>query len=207
MTDPDLMDFAELWQQEPSAEEQAMFEEAARKVRLRGRFLAYADFALAAVIVAGMILGFLLQPGAYSAAIAGLLIVATVWLSIKRRAVRQMAKTLDTTNREAFIKSSVRNANASVRRVLLSLWFLPLGALLAVLFKLNMRSGGHLENPLAALAAWAVSTRGVIGLTGLAIIIAFLLRSLRKSRAELRELEELSKAYRKATSLDDAGGG
>ncbi|HEY5722171.1 MAG TPA: hypothetical protein VIT45_07600 [Allosphingosinicella sp.] len=202
MTDPDLMEFAELWQSEPTAEERAEFDAAAARVRRHGKLLAFTDVAFALVIVTGMILGFLLQPGTYSAIIAGLLIVATVWLSLKRRNVRNMARTLDTTDREAFIASSIRNVNASLRRILLSLWFLPLGGLLAVLFKLNMRSGGHLEHPLAALAAWAVSTRGVIGLTGVAIIMFFLLRAHRRCRAEIGELENLRKAYR----VDEAGG-
>lgn len=204
MTDPDLMEFAELWQSEPTAEERAQFEAAAARVRRHGKFLAFADVALAAVIVAGMILGFYLQPGTYSAIIAGLLIVATIWLSLQRRKVRNMARTLDTTDRQAFLASSIRNANSSLRRILLSLGFLPLGALLAVLFKLNMRSGGHLDHPLTALANWAVSTRGMIGLTGLAIIIGFLLRGLRKCRSEIRRLRELENAYRRDTSMDDA---
>ena len=207
MTDPDLMEFAELWQQEPSAEERAEFEAAAQRVRRQGRFLAFADVALAAVLISGMILGFYLQPGTYSAMIAGALIVATVWLSLQRRKVRNMAKTLDTTDRHAFIASSIRNANASLRRIVLSLWFLPIGALLAVLFKLNMRSGGQLDDPLTALGNWAVSTRGVIGLTGMAILIAFLLRARRKCRREIARLKELEGAYRRARTLDDEGGG
>ena len=207
MTDPDLIEFAELWQQEPSAEERAEFEAAARRVRRQGRFLAFADVALALVIVAGMILGFLLRPGAHAAIIAGLLIVATIWLSLQRRKVRQMAKTLDTTDRQAFITSSIRNANASLRRIVLSLCFLPTGMLLAVLFKLNYRSGGRLEHPLTALADWAVSTRGMIVLSGLAIFTAILIRAWRKTRAELRRLNELKAAYQRATTLDDAGGG
>ena len=207
MTDPELMDFAELWQQEPSAEERAEFDAAARRVQRHGRFLAFADVALALVLVSGMILGFFLQPDAYSAIIAGLFIVATVWLSLQRRKVRNMARTLDTTDRHAFIASSIRNANASLRRVVLSMCFLPTFGLLAVLFKINMRSGGHLEYPLTALAEWAVSTRGVIGLTGLTIIMVFLVRALRKCRSEIARLNELENAYRKATSMDNADNG
>ena len=205
MTDPDLMEFADLWQQEPTAEERAHFEEAAGRVRRQGRLLAFADVAFALVIVVGMILGFFLQPGTYSAIIAGLFIVATVWLSLQRRKVRNMARTLDTTDRQAFIASSIRNANASLRRVWLSLCFLPTFVLLAVLFKLNMRSGGHLEHPLTALASWAFSMRGVIILAGLVIISGILIRAWRKCRAELRRLRELEGAYQRATTQDDAG--
>lgn len=207
MTDPDLMEFADLWQQEPTAEERAHFEEAAGRVRRQGRLLAFTDVAFALVIVAGMILGFYLQPGTYSAIIAGLLIVATIWLSLQRRKVRHMARTLDTTDRQAFITSSIRNANASLRRIVLSLCFLPTGMLLAVLFKLNMRSGGHLEHPLTALASWAGSTRGVIVLGVLALLTGFLVRAWRKCRAELRRLRELQGAYQRATTLEDASGG
>ena len=203
MTDPDLMEFAELWQSEPTAEERAQFEEAARKVQTQGRFLAFADIALALVLVSGMILGFFLQPGPISAAIAGLFIVATVWLSLKRRKVRNMARTLDTTDRHAFIASSIRNANASLRRIVLSMCFLPTFGLLAVLFKINMRSGGHIDDPLTALAEWAVSTRGVIVLGGLAIIMAFLVRAWRKCRSEIAHLNELENAYQKAGSMDE----
>jgi hypothetical protein len=203
MTDPELMEFAELWQSEPTADERAEFEAAARRVQTHGRLLALADIAFAVVLVSGMILGFFLQPGPISAVIAGLFIVATVWLSLQRRKVRNMARTLDTSDRHAFIASSLRNAKASLRRVVLSMCFLPTFGLLAVLFKINMRSGGHLEHPLEALADWAVSTRGVIVLGGLAVIMAFLVRAWRKCRSEIARLNELESAYRKATIMEN----
>jgi Flp pilus assembly protein TadB len=205
MTDPDLKDLADLWQQEPDPAEQRLFEAVARKVRRRARFLAYVDVAMAVILVAAMVLGFVLEPGAGTAVIAGLLIVSTLWLSWKRRSLRQMSRTLDTSDRPSFIASSIRNAKADMRRIVISMWMLPALALMAILFKLNLRHGGRLEDPLGALAQWAVSPRGMFGITGIAIIMALLLRSRRKIKAELRHLDELDRNYGVELGLDEDG--
>jgi hypothetical protein len=204
MTDPDLKDLAELWQQ-PDAAAKEQFQAAARKVRRQARFLGYTDFALGAVIVLGMILGFVLEPQPLSAVIAMLVIVATLWFSWKRWTLRQMSRTLDTSDRQAFIASSIRNTNATLRRLTLSLYFFPVLALLAVISKLSSRQGGHLAHPLDTLANWAVSPRGLIVIAVVAIIVAFLVRARRKCRAELYQLEALSLDYHEEARLDDAG--
>ena len=201
MTDPDLRELAELWQQ-PDGDAQELFEAVARKARFRARFLGYADLALGLLLVAGMVLGTIMVPGPVTAGIAVLLISATIWVSFKRRALRQMSLTLDTNDRHSFIRVAARSARANYRRLTLGLWLFPPFALLAVLFKLSWRQGGELHDPLQALALWAVSTRGIIGLCGIAVIVGLLLRSWRKTRAEIRRLEALDRDYRDEDRMD-----
>jgi F0F1-type ATP synthase assembly protein I len=201
MTDPDLRELAELWQQ-PDAAAQAQFEAAARRVRRQARFLGFTDLALGAVIVIGTILGFVLGPEPLSAVIAALIIAATVWLGLKRWQLRQMSRTLDTSDRPSFVASSIRNATASLRRVTLSLYFLPLLALLAVVSKLSARHGGRLDHPLAVFAEWAGSPRGLIVIAIVGLFMAILYRARRKCLTELGKLQALSRDYHAEATLD-----
>jgi hypothetical protein len=206
MTDPELQGFADLWQQ-PDAAEQAQFEALARKARWHARLLAYADIALAAVVAMTMALGFLLQPGLHSAVIALAVIVIILWLSWKRRSYRQMSKTLDTSNRQAFIESSIRHAAVNLRRVKLSLYIFPPAAVLAILFKLSYRHGGRLDHPLDVVADWALTGRGFLTFTLIAAIVALLVRSVRRYRGELARLDAVERDYQEAARLDgDAAG-
>ena len=202
MTDPDLKELADLWQQ-PDAGEQAAFETIARKARFRARFLRFTDVALAAVLVIGMVLGFLLKPQPLSALIALLVIAATVWLVWARARFHHISRTLDTSDRESFLASSKRSARAGLRRVNLSLTFFPLLALLAVLSKLSSREGGQLVHPLETLAAWTASPRGVVVISLVAIIVFFLYRSRQNFIGELRRLDALNDAYREEARLED----
>ena len=113
----------------------ALFEAVARKARFRARFLGYADLALGLLLVAGMVLGTIMVPGPVTAGIAVLMISATIWISVKRRALRQMSLTLDTNDRHSFIRVAARSAGQLPR--LTSACGFPPFALLTVLFKLS----------------------------------------------------------------------
>lgn len=204
MNRPDFDEFAALWHDASDPDEQERIGALARSARRRGRLLAYADVATGGLLVLGVVLGFVMQPGPATAIIAGLLIAATLWANWKRRALRQMTSTLGSSDRGSYLEIATRNANANLRRLLLSLYLVPIFALMAILFKLSLRQGGKLEHPLEALGQWAISTRGIFGLIGIAVIIALLLRSRRKVKAELRRLENLGRDYRDEAALDEA---
>jgi uncharacterized membrane protein len=187
-------EFADLWQ-DPEEGEQEAFEALARRARRHGRLLAYGDIAMAVLIVGGTALGMVMTPHPVTAAVALVLLVATGWVTWQRRKLRQMTATLNTTDRAGFLESSIRNASANLRRVMLSLMFFPFLIALAVLFKLSLRDDRFWEHPLAALAGWAGSVRGVIALTLLATAVLLLLRSRRRIRAELRRLQQLDVDY------------
>lgn len=194
MTDPELQELSELWQQPDSAEVEK-FQLLARKARRRGRWLAYADWAFAFAIVGGSLFAILASPGRLTTFAAIGLLVATVWLTWQRRRLRQMARTLDTTDRHSFIDSSVRSARANLRRVVLSTVAVPPFVILALLLKLSYRRGGYISDPGEVLLAWVQSPRGMITLAIIALIVALSLRSIARIKKELRSLETLRRAY------------
>ncbi|MGZ8285943.1 MAG: hypothetical protein ACXW27_00735 [Allosphingosinicella sp.] len=194
MTDPELQELTELWQQ-PDAAEAEKFQALARRARRRGRFLGYADWALALVLVGGSLFALLASAGPLTTFAAVGLLVATIWITWQRRRLRQMASTLDTADRQGFIESSVRGARANLRRVTLSIIALPPLVILALLSKMSFRRGGPVSDPGQILLAWAQSPRGMISLAIFALIIALSLRSIMRIRKELRSLEALRRAY------------
>lgn len=202
MTDPELQDLAELWQQ-PDAAEAEKFQLLARRARRRGRFLGLADWALALVLVGGSLFALLASHGPLTTFAAVGLLVATIWLTWQRRRLRQMASTLDTADRQGFIASSVRSARANLRRVILSIIALPPLVLLALLSKMAFRQGGYASDPGPFLLAWAQSTRGMISLAIFALIIAWSVRSALRIRKELRHLESLRRAYEEENRAAD----
>lgn len=194
MTDPELHELAELWR-EPDPAEAEKFQALARRARRRGRYLGYADWALALVLVGGSLFAFLTSPGPLTTAAAIGLLVATVWLTWQRRRFRQMARTLDTRDRQSFIESSVKSARANLRRVTLTVIALPPLVILALLSKMSLRRGGPVSDPGQVLLDWAQSPRGMISIAIFATLIALSLRSIIRIRDELRRLRNLRQAY------------
>lgn len=204
MTDPDLQELADLWQ-EPDAAEAEKLQSLARRARRRGRYLGYADWALAILLVGGSLFALFASPGPLFTVAAILLLVATIFLTWQRRKLRQMASTLNTADRQAFIESSVRSARANLRRVTLSVIALPPLVIVALLSKMGMRRGGYVSDPGGILLAWTQSPRGMISLAIFALIIAFSLRSILRIRNELRRLESLRLAYEEESQAAGPG--
>jgi hypothetical protein len=203
MTGPDLDEFAELWQGDPDPVEQARMEALAAKARRRGRLLAYADIMLAALIVGGSIFGAFAVRGPVTMVTALLLVVGTTWFTVKLRATRQMSRTLSTVDRESFIETSLRNARASLRRIMLGLIFVPILVPVVLVWKVSLRNGGRIPDPLHVMLDWAQSPRGIITMFLMAAAAAITIRSQRKLKREIRQLEELRVAYREETSREE----
>src|SRR4051812_7202189 len=194
MRDPSLEDFTALWTEQEDSEQQA-FEAIARKARFQGRLLAYTDIGLVVMVVGISIAGAVLKPSGLMLAISFVMAVSSIALTWKRRKIRQMAKTLDTSDRDSFLRTSLANARADLRRLTLSLIVFPLCLPVAILFKVAWRHGGHLAHPVAELAAWAVSLRGMITLPIFLLLGAATVRARLKVKAELRRLDALDDAY------------
>jgi hypothetical protein len=203
MTDREFREFALLWSESDAAEQEAM-QAVARRVRRKGRLLGYSDLALAVLLIGGAITGAVISPTPTMIAIVLVGLVFTIWLSFKRRAIRQMATTLDTGDRASFLASSVRVAKANLRRVTLSLIIFPPAILVGAAFKLSLRHHGRLDHPVEALLAWAVSTRGIVSLSIIAVIAGFTFRSRLKIKAELRRLEAFRRDYATEARRDEA---
>ncbi|HYE28985.1 MAG TPA: hypothetical protein VEA61_12250 [Allosphingosinicella sp.] len=206
MTDPDLQDLADLWK-EPDAAEQEGFEAMARKARLRGRILAYLDFAAVAIILGGSILGIFLTPGAVTMLAAIALIAITIIVTRKRRQIKQMTRTLDTASRQAFIETSISNATANLRRTKLSLAFFPIGVAIALFYKMAVRTGGHTERMLGSFIEWVQTPRGLLTLIVLSLLFAWGVRTLSRTRRELERLGELRAVYEEEARHEDGGDG
>lgn len=205
MTDPELQELTDLWKQADPCEASA-FESAARRAHRKGRLLAYGDYAWAVLILAGILFTVLMSPGTGTMVAALCLALATIWLTWKRRKIRQMSRTLDTSDRQSFFASSVRNARADLRRVTLSLVVFPLLVPLAVLMKVSTRTGSDILHPVDMLATWAQSTRGILVLLLLSIILGFTYRSRLKIKSELRRLEGIKDAYAEQAEAEKVAG-
>jgi hypothetical protein len=198
MTDPELRELADLWQQPDQSEaagESDRLQAMARRARRRGRYLAYADWALAFLLVGGTVFALSSSPGPHTTFAAAALLIATIWLTWQRRRLRQMSATLDTADRQSFIASSARGARGNLRRAALTIASLPPLVILSLLVKISFREGGYVSDFGQALLAWARSPRGMISLVIFALIIAWSVRSIRRSREELKRLDSLRRAY------------
>jgi hypothetical protein len=200
MREPGFEDFVALWT-EQAAERQA-FDAVARKVRFQGRLLAYSDIVLVVMVVGISIAGAVLKPSGLMLAISVVIAGSSIAITWKRRKIRQMTRTLDTSSREGFLETSLQNARADLRRLTLSLFVFPLSLPVAVLFKAAWRHGGHLAHPLTELAAWVTSVRGMITLSVFVFLGAATVRARLKVKAELRRLKALEDAYRDESERD-----
>ena len=201
MTDPELQSLAELWAEGETAEQEA-FEAMARKARRRGRIFAYLDFAAVAFILGVSVLSIVMKPGVVAMMAAIAMIVSTVIVTRKRRQIKQMARTLDTASRQAFIETSIENATANLRRTRLSLAFFPIGVGAALIYKMALRAGGRSELILGAFVEWIQTPRGIITLVLLVLLFAWGVRTGSRTKRELRRLEALRAAYAEEERCD-----
>lgn len=204
MSGTDFDEIAALWQ-ESGQDDRAALDALAARARRQAKLLGYADVAMGVLLATGMVLGVLMEPAPTTGVIALLLITATLWVNWKRRGLRQMTLTLESSDRESFFRIATRTANANLRRLLLSMYLVPAFMLLAILFRLSIRNGGRLDRPFQLLAEWAVSLRGMAIIAVVFIVIALQLRARRRVKAELRRLQALALSYRDEDQRDRAG--
>lgn len=200
MREPGFEELADLWQ-DPDDGDREAFEALARKARRRGRLLSYVDLAFVVLLVAPLLTVFL-TPNPVVVAAALVLLMATLWISLVRWRLRQMAATLNTNNPTAFVASSLRNVTANLRRVNLSLVLTPLFVAAAILFKGSQRSSGGMHL-LEGVWAWASSLRGLAALAVVALFVVALIRSRARLQAELRRLESLRLEYEEERLRDE----
>lgn len=195
MTGPDLDELAALWQGDPDPVEQARMEKLAAKARRRGRLYDYIEYATGIALVAIFVAGSFIAASPVTIALAVPLMIGVTWLTWRRRALRQMALTLNTSDRGAFIESSLRNARRNLRRNTIGLAFIPLLVPLSVAFKISVRTGGGPDEVWQALVQWAQTPRAAITVVALTILAGFCFRSRFKIRREIGRLETLRRGY------------
>lgn len=205
MNGPDLDEFAALWKDEPDPLDQAQIEACARRARRRGRLLDYIDYAVLLLMFVMVVGGSLVSTSPLTIALAVPLMLALTWLTWRRRSLRQMARTLNTSDRTAFLETSLRNARADLRRTSIGLASIPFVVPVALFFKVSVRTGGGPHEIWEAFLVWAQTPRAPIGIVLLLILATFALRSMRKTKAEIRRLEALSQGYVAEAEIEREG--
>jgi hypothetical protein len=195
MNRPDVDEFAALWQDGPDPLEQAEMEAYARGARRRGRLLDYIDYAVWISLFGMFVAGSFVSTSPLTIAFGLPLMLAMTWLTWRRRRLRQMARALNTSDRGAFLETSLRNARANLRRNTIGLVLIPLVVPVALIFKVSIRSGGGLLEVWEAFLMWTQTARAPIGIGLLSLVTAFSLRSRRKTKLEIQRLEALRKGY------------
>ncbi|HEX8578735.1 MAG TPA: hypothetical protein VF655_03980 [Allosphingosinicella sp.] len=202
MSRPEFDEFAALWQDGPDPLDQAEMDAYARKASRRGQLLDYIDYAVWISLIVMLVGGAVISHSPLTLALAVPLMLASTWLTLRRRRLRQMARTLDTSDRAAFVETSLRNAAANLRRNTIGLLLIPLVMPMALIFKVSIRSGGGPQEVWHAFLLWAQSPRAVVGITLLSALAVLTLRSRRKTKAEILRLQGLREAYRTETDWE-----
>lgn len=205
MTGPDLDELAELWQGDPDPAEQARMEALAAKARRRGRLYDHIEYVVGIALVAIFVAGSLIVASPVTIALGVPLMIAVTWLTWRRRALRQMARTLNTSDRGAFIESSLSNARTNLRRNMIGLVTIPFLVPMALAFKVSVRTGGGPGEVWNAFLQWAHTPRAAVTVVALAIMAGLTLRSRRKIRREIRRLESLRLGYEQEAERDGEG--
>jgi hypothetical protein len=195
MNRPDVDEFAALWQAGPDPLDQEQMEAYARAARRRGRLFDYIDYAAAISLFAIIVGGSFISTSPLTIAVAVPLMIAITWMTWRRRRLRQMARTLNTSDRATFIESSLRNARANLRRTTISLAALPLVVPVALAFKVSIRTGGGPQEVWDAFLLWTQTVRAPLTILGLLIIAGFNVRSRLRFKSEIRRLEGLRRGY------------
>jgi hypothetical protein len=174
----------------------------ARKARRRGRLLGLLDYGWAILILAITVVGSFVSTSPITIAVALPLMIGIAWMTWKRRQMRQMARTLNTSTPEAFVDTSLKNARANLRRVTISLASIPFLVPVALAFKVSLRTGGGPEEVWEAFLLWTQTVRAPITVAILLVMAGFSLRSRRKIKQEIRRLERLRRGYEMEAEKD-----
>lgn len=202
MSELDFDEIARLWRKSDASEDEAT-ELLVRRAKRQGRLVGLADIVTGLLFILTTLFGFFMEPGIGTGSLGALLIAATLWANWKRRSLRQMTLSLDTSDRPQFLDVALRHAGGNIRRVSLSLVLFASIVIPAILFKLSYRNGGRLDHPLDTLGVWATSTRGLLVIPFILGIAWFLLLSRRKFRVEYQRIETLRREYQQETEMDE----
>lgn len=205
MNRPDVDEFAALWQDEPDPLEQAQMEAYARTARRRGKLLDLIDYAYWIWFLVIFVLGSFISTIPLTIAFAVPLMLGLTWITLRRRRLRQMTRAMSTSDRAAFLETSLRSARANLRRTIIGLASIPFVVPAAVFFKVSIKTGGSLPEVWEAFLVWAQSPRAPVAITLLLIVAAFTVRSLRRTKAEIHRLETLREGYQVEEELERKG--
>ena len=205
MTDPEFDDFAKLWQQSFTADEQQAFRALARRVSLRTRLLRHADIGIGLLLIVAIAVALAIQPAPAALAVGILTMAGIGWSSWKRHVLARLGGQAAAPDRRAVVEAAAANVREDLRRSNLGLLLFFPGVLLGALLNHSVKHG-TLRGVDGAL--WRSVTDPFWGLLVLLLIIATFLGFVRgnlRLRKEAVRLGHLEAEYREEARLDRSG--
>ena len=203
VTESDMEDWAALWAEEPSREEQHELARVARRASWRGTLIEYADLGFAICIALCILGAIALQPQPATLAIGLLSAGGLFWSSKKRHMLRQATLLAEARDRVVLLEHEIARTSAEHKRAAIGMWATPLvilsGAMLAYLLTHSgslAGFGASLVESMTEVPVGPAITAGILALIYQQVLLA---QQLKRGLGELRSLQG---AYREEARLD-----
>lgn len=205
MNDAEFDDFSRLWLEEGDPAETAEFRDLARRTEIRARLLRFADYGLAALVIAAVAIAFSSDTTPATILFGLLLGTAAVWATWKRRVLHQSAL-LALSDREALLDAAREHSRTELRQSQWGLLLFPLGIILAAVMQFSSRTGGAVDHILE-MVQLGIESETAILLELLFLVLAevYFVYRARRLRGELKRLDDLSEQYRRESLRDRDG--
>lgn len=200
MSPSDFDDLAELWTQEPAAEERRAFESLARTVSRRARLLYYAELGIAFFLVIGVLIALFLDRNPATAALVVLVVAAIGWSSWRRFHVQRVALLVDSRDRQSLLAGAVKSAEGRLRHSTLGLVLLVPSFLLG--FALRGTIVTDFEFVMRTLERSLREPAGLVGIVAITLLLAHFIRQNIHLRRELKQLRALQAEFREEEALE-----
>lgn len=207
MTGEEFDDFATLWRDEPSPEEQAELEALARQTRRRVWFMQQLEIGGGVLLLLALIAGLALTPVPAALFAGALLAAVLIWSSWRRYMLTRVALLVDTSGHETLLENAIKSTEIRLRRSGFGLWLIIPGYLLGTMTLHAMTHKSLSGFPDALWLQVSPSTRfGIITLALLGGLFGYFLRVHRGIQRELANLKDLHSQYLLETQLDEHSG-
>ena len=204
MNAPEFDDFAGLWQQR-DPEEERVFRALARRVGWRARALHYAEYGLAALIMAAVALALLTDSTPATLAFGLVLAAAVIWEAWRRRLLYETTLINDLSDRETLIAAALKRSRNELGQARSGLILFPVGMFLAALMKFSAVTGGEVQRFAAAfLASVRHGESAAAAMVCLILALLYFAQRSVRLRREVRRFEALQAAYRSEARKDEA---
>ncbi|WP_106638983.1 hypothetical protein [Allosphingosinicella vermicomposti] len=204
MTGEEFDDFAALWRDEPSPEEQAALEALARRTSRRARLMQQLEIGGGVIVMLALAAGLILTPAPAVLFTVTLLIVVLIWSSWRRYTLTKIALLVDTSDRSTLLDNAIRSADLRLRRSRFGLWLIVPGYVLGIM-TLHAMEKRNLDDILNVLLLHAspLTRPGIATIFVLGGLFAFFLKAHRDIQRELDHLRERQEQYLREARLDE----
>ncbi len=206
VNEPDMDDWAALWAEEPSCEEQVELHAIAKRVTLREAVFQYADFALAVLLAAGVLVALAIRPAPATIAVGLIAALGVLWYSWKQHELkRQIVALLETRKRADLLDLEIKRAQTALTRSTLGLWGTPPAIILFAALTYGIWNGGSFDGFGDMLIRSAMEVPAGPAIVAAMLTLTFQqLQIVQRLSRELQRLQMLSREYQHEASLDRA---